>query len=503
MFTDTTQATMSRRTLLCPRIMLAVLLGGALASDRGHVRGDGPPETPAFQPGDISIGEPIALPFTGSRPDAGKPAGLETPGPANAAAAPSTAVPNADRLAPIGPRAFGGENRPAPAVGALSQATGQGWLGLAIAESSVPGRWIVDTVAPVGPAASSGILPGDEVRGINGIPLRTAEEVSQALTAIAPGQMVGLAIARGEQVRDVQLTAAARPQQNPVASAPLATAPVATAPVASAPLATVPVINPPAASAGVAAGSAAFGAAPAFVPAVPAGAPDAGRRLEQPATTVLEPAPGSRYGAGSTSPPEPPAFVGPQQSEPAAALPPAAPGPSRTGSPPTGGRTALGVRTVPIDEGLQARFRLPAASGAYVIGVVQDLPASKAGVPPGSVIVSLGDQPVRSPDDLTRMVTSGPVGRPMTLEYVLPGGAAQRADVVLQTLEKPLEDALVGSSGPAAAAIPTLEPGPTGTTVRRPITTDDAGMAAAMRDEIRWLRARLQALEQRLDSLAR
>ena len=490
MFTDTTHATMSRRTLLCPRIMLAVLLSGALASDRVHVRGDGPPETPAFQPGDISIGEPIALPFTGGRPDAGKPAGLETPGPVSSGAAPSAPVPNADRLAPIGPRAFGGENRPAPAVGALSQATGQGWLGLAIAESSVPGRWIVDTVAPVGPAASSGILPGDEVRGINGIPLRTAEEVSQALTAIAPGQMVGLAIARGEQVRDVQLMAAARPQQNPVVAAPVAT---------------VPVINPPAASAGVAPGSAAFGAAPAFVPAVPAGAPDAGRQLEQPATTVLEPAPGSRYGAGSTSPPEPPAFVGPQQprSEPAAALPPAVPGPSRTGSPPTGGRTALGVRTVPIDEGLQARFRLPAASGAYVIGVVQDLPASKAGVPPGSVIVSLGDQPVRSPDDLTRMVTSGPVGRPMTLEYVLPGGAAQRADVVLQTLEKPLEDALVGSSGPAAAAIPTLEPGPTGTTVRRPITTDDAGMAAAMRDEIRWLRARLQALEQRLDSLAR
>lgn len=108
------------------------------------------------------------------------------------------------------------------------------------------------------------------------------------------------------------------------------------------------------------------------------------------------------------------------------------------------GRTALGVRTLPVDPAVQARFNLPEPAGALVIGVVHDLPASKAGVPPGSVIVALDNQPVRSPSELTRIVTGGPVGRPVTLQYILPGGEQRRAEVSLQSLEVPLERALVG-----------------------------------------------------------
>ena len=92
----------------------------------------------------------------------------------------------------------------------------------------------------------------------------------------------------------------------------------------------------------------------------------------------------------------------------------------------------------------EARFNLPEPAGALVIGVVHDLPASKAGVPPGSVIVALDNQPVRSPSELTRLVTSGPVGRPMTLQYIMPGGEQRKAEVSLQSLEVPLERALVG-----------------------------------------------------------
>jgi hypothetical protein len=160
------------------------------------------------------------------------------------------------------------------------------------------------------------------------------------------------------------------------------------------------------------------------------------------------------------------------------------------------GRTALGVRTVPIDPGMQARFGLTEASGAYVIGVVGDLPASKAGVPPGSVIVAIDQRPVRSPDELTRLVTAGPVGRPMPLDYVLPGGTSRRAEVVLQTLEQPLEQALLGQAGPAATQVPTLLPQPAPTTARRPATTTDD--AQVLRDEIRRLEARIESLEMRL-----
>jgi hypothetical protein len=162
------------------------------------------------------------------------------------------------------------------------------------------------------------------------------------------------------------------------------------------------------------------------------------------------------------------------------------------------GRTALGVRTVPIDPGMQARFALPEASGAYVIGVVGELPASKAGVPPGSVIVALDQRPVRSPDELTQLVTAGPVGRPVPLDYVLPGGTPRRAEVVLQTLEQPLEQALLGQAGPAATQVPTLLPQPAPTTARRPAAASEDPQV--LRDEIRRLEARIESLEQRLQA---
>jgi serine protease Do len=164
------------------------------------------------------------------------------------------------------------------------------------------------------------------------------------------------------------------------------------------------------------------------------------------------------------------------------------------------------VRTVPIDPGIQTRFRLPQAAGAYVIGVVGDLPASKAGIPPGSVIVSLGDRPVRSPQELTQLVSAGPIDRPVSLLYVLPGGAEKRADVVLQSLELPLEQALVGDDALQPVTAPTFEAGPAGSTAsgrlaQRPIPTADAEVRELRRETLR-LRSLLDVLERRLDRLS-
>jgi len=159
------------------------------------------------------------------------------------------------------------------------------------------------------------------------------------------------------------------------------------------------------------------------------------------------------------------------------------------------GRTALGVRTVPIDQATQARFQLPQPTGAYVIGVVEDLPAAKAGVPPGSVIVALGEQPVRSPEDLTRLVTSGPLDKPVTVQFVLPGGTARQAAVVLESLDVPLERALTGD-GPTAAPAPKLEPAPR--RAQRPTVDEEA-----IRTEVRTLRGLLDRLERLLDPTSR
>jgi membrane-associated protease RseP (regulator of RpoE activity) len=392
-----------------------------------------------FTPGEISIGEPIALPF------AEDPTGS----PKNAVGAPGSP-----------PRS--------PVGAVVAAAPGTGWLGLSVAESNVPGRWRVDEVLAGGPAARAGMIPGDELRAINGITLESAEDVAEAMATIAAGQDVRVAVARNDAVGDLVLRADPRPAPSPRTSPEAPTAVAQPAQPAPQPL-----------------------AQPAPQPL----AQPAQQQLAQPAQQQLaQPAP---------QPPVPPAWqsVGesrePERLPPERVLPDAAavPGAPTLGET-RGGRAALGVRTVPIDPAMQARFSLSEPAGAYVIGVVQDLPASRAGVPPGSVIVALDNRPVRSPGELTQLVTSSPVDRPVTVQFVLPGGESKRADVVLQPLSAPLQQALTGE--PVVTAVPTLEPGPVPQRVER---VSGEREQATILDEVRGLRQRLERLERRLENL--
>jgi membrane-associated protease RseP (regulator of RpoE activity) len=390
---------------------------------------DEPPPA-AFTPADISIGEPIALPVV---PPTQSPVQAE------------------------------------PATRAVTAAVpGSGWLGVTVAESAVPGRWRIDDVVAGGPAARAGIAVGDELRAVNGITLKSLEEASQAVTAIAAGQEVRIAVARADAVNDLTLLAEPRPAAPagrgwqgaepggpPPAAALTQPQPQAVTPPGATREPAPDVLPPP--------GAAAFAAAPQpFGAAGPVSAPT--------------PAPG------------PAAFAPAIPAPVAEAQPRVAPDHVAAAR----GRTALGVRTLPIDPGIQARFHLPDPSGAYVIGVVQDLPASKAGVPPGSVIVALDNRPVRSPVELTQLVTSGPVDRPITVQFVLPGGEAKRAEVVLQSLEVPLERVLIGSAPTGVRSRPALR------TAEKPLPTD---AARPLIDEIRNLRDRLDRLERRLQAV--
>jgi S1-C subfamily serine protease len=418
----------------CGLAGLALVVG--LTAGHPVLAADDTPQQP-FVPGDISVGDPIVLP---------------------AAAAPAAALPAAS-----------------PATIGATPVPGNGWIGLAVAESRTPGRWVVAEVVPESPAATAGVRVGDDVRAINGTVLRTADDVAQSITAIAPDQPVSVAIARDEAITEVRMTAVPRPAPQPPREwqAGAADAP-ATTPDHFGPLTPL--------------------AAPAPVAAQPPSAPTASVVVPAPAPPAFAAAPAT----GFTAPAPESGPVRSPYAAPIAAprgLPPSAPATGR-------GRTALGVRTMPIDPAMQSRFRLPAAQGAYVIGVVQDLPAARAGLPPGSVIVALDQRPVASPDELTRLVTSGPVGRPVALEYVLPGGEAKKAEVVLQPLELPLERALVGPEPVPAAAMPTLLPSPSASPAapgeafpyrsNRPV---DASTLEATRAEIRRLRARLDELD--------
>ena len=376
-----------------------------------------PPQASAFQAEDISIGEPISLssapPMTapaeaGQTPTAAirgpSPVPSPIPSPVRGFSAPASALPASGDLQP----AF------TEAASAPPAAAASGWLGIAVDDALVTGRLVVVEVAPDGPAAKAGVRPQDVLLALNGTQLTSSDELAAALAAIAPGQRVKMAVGRESRVEEVAMLASTRPPEAVTRDWQSASSQNPTPHSAVYPSTPTP---------------------PTPAPAQP---------------SLLAAAPNRLL----------PAARGPSAANGTAEMLPG-PVPLETSIPGTSGRTALGVRTVPVNADVQSRYRLSDSQGAFVVGVVQDLPAAKAGVPPGSVIVALNQQPVRSPQELSHLVTRGPVGTPVTLHYVLPGGQAKQAEVVLQSLEQPLERALVGNEGGVPmASPPTLQPAP-------------------------------------------
>ena len=429
---------------------------------------------PAFQPEDISIGEPISLPRATplASPAPGRP---PLPPPTVPAGGPFQTTPSQlpsviapASQAPLIPpaqapaRAAAAQALADPSASLQSAAAGGGWLGIAVDDTVVTGRLVVVEVAPGGPAAKAGVRPQDVLLAINGSQLHNGDEMAAALAAITPGQQVKMAVGRDSRVEDVVAQASARPPEALSRDWQSAVAGQDAAPAA-------------APSASVLASAA---APPALV--APTGL------VPETATVSVLPPPAALLPARAATDP-------PQLARPATATPAAS------------GRTALGVRTVPVDPSVQSRFQLSEPQGAFVIGVVQDLPASKAGVPPGSVIVAINHQPVRSPQDLTQLVARGPVGTPVPLQYVLPGGQSKQADVVLQSLQQPLERALIGDGDAGQSAEPpSLQTAPLTTRRVQPTAGyQSAEPATLVRLEELLLRMnnRLEQLERRLERI--
>ncbi len=341
-----------------------------------------------------------------------------------------------------------------------------GRLGLAIDDSLVPGRLVVVEVDPSGPAAKAGVRVQDMVLAIDGEPTLNAERFAAAIATIGPGDGVRFAIGRGGVVEEVTL----------VADSPAA----ATAPAAAA--------------------RSAFGQPPAALSEFPAAAgPFSGSKVA--ASAIPEPS-DATVPAVST-----PAFTEPRSSpdrwpDSTAGLPPGRTLPVENGR----GKKALGVRTVPVDPVVQARYSLPEPTGALVIGLLEDLPASRAGLPTGSVIVALDRQPVRSPTELTKLVGEGPTDRPVKLEYILPGGETRAAEVSLVSVTAQTAAAMTN----AAMVSPTpVNPGATAPADRfnaaaepdrvDPDRVDPDG--DALRLEILQIRKAIDSLVRRLEDL--
>ncbi|HZU34767.1 MAG TPA: trypsin-like peptidase domain-containing protein [Gemmataceae bacterium] len=79
------------------------------------------------------------------------------------------------------------------------------------------------------------------------------------------------------------------------------------------------------------------------------------------------------------------------------------------------GYLGLHGQNVPIPRHLQRLFDLTQSAGVDVAAIEPDGPADQAGVQEGDIILSLGDQPATSIDDLHKRLTELPVGVPSSI----------------------------------------------------------------------------------------
>jgi membrane-associated protease RseP (regulator of RpoE activity) len=76
----------------------------------------------------------------------------------------------------------------------------------------------------------------------------------------------------------------------------------------------------------------------------------------------------------------------------------------------------LGVHVIDLNEELRSHFRVPADRGVLVSKVSEGSPASRAGLRPGDIILTIQGQPVRSAGDLRRLIRGEESGSSINLE---------------------------------------------------------------------------------------
>ncbi len=76
------------------------------------------------------------------------------------------------------------------------------------------------------------------------------------------------------------------------------------------------------------------------------------------------------------------------------------------------GYLGLHARNVPLPRGLAARFELTQTGAVEVMGIEPGGPADQAGILEEDLLVSLGEQPTTSVDDLHKLLTQLPIDVP-------------------------------------------------------------------------------------------
>lgn len=90
------------------------------------------------------------------------------------------------------------------------------------------------------------------------------------------------------------------------------------------------------------------------------------------------------------------------------------------------GYLGLHAQTAPLPGRLARELELDQKTGVEIHSVEDVSPAAEAGLDEGDLIVSLGEQPVTSIDDLHKLLTSLPVGVPTSIVFLRSGRRIER-----------------------------------------------------------------------------
>jgi S1-C subfamily serine protease len=104
-----------------------------------------------------------------------------------------------------------GQSRDTSASQHRTAASGGGaYMGVEV-RGRVAGEVVITTVVPGSPAETAGLLPGDQILGMDNTTVTSPTDVTSALAQAKPGQVVSVSAARGAAGFTAQVTVAARP----------------------------------------------------------------------------------------------------------------------------------------------------------------------------------------------------------------------------------------------------------------------------------------------------
>ena len=104
----------------------------------------------------------------------------------------------------------------------------------------------------------------------------------------------------------------------------------------------------------------------------------------------------------------------------------------------------LGVEIQEVTEDEAKKTGAEPGEGAYVAKVLPDTPGSRGGIKEGDIVVSVGDAPVRDPDDVIQIVQSTPVGQKIGLTVLRKG---KRESLTVEVARRPAPEQVAASMG--------------------------------------------------------